>query len=136
MKNLLFLFLIVFLFSCEKENIAVKDSETNAIKNLPVVCNVKDPVNNLTWLRNQVNDFKQSAAYLNEGFAMNIWVSNYKGQELFIIYIGNELSNGVATYYACTGQSYCDYSNKPCPDYNEFDKKILPRVKFHTVISK
>ena len=138
MKNFLFLLLLVFLFSCEKENIEVSESETSTIKKLPVVCNIKDPVNNLVWLQNKINDFKQSNRYLNEGYAMNIWVSNYKGQELIIIFEGNEWSLGRNDYYTCTGQLFCDYSNinNSCPDYNEFSNKILPQIKFHTVIRK
>jgi hypothetical protein len=137
MKNLLFLLLLFFLFSCEKENLAVSESKTNANKNLPIVCNVKDPINNLAWLQSKIKEFKQSTYLTNR---MNIWLSMYKGQELIIIYYHTEDANFVTDslmeYYTCTGQLYCDYNNKPCPDNNEFSSEILPRVKFFTKISK
>lgn len=64
---------------------------------------------------------------------MNVWVSNYNGQDLIIIYIGNELSNGASEYYTCTGQSYCDYTNKPCPD---FITEIEPQAKLLATVKR
>jgi len=82
------LFFIFFLQgSCEKEDES------------PTVCGVKNPHENLEWLK----------TILNKRFCTEVYKITYKGEEYIGVYDCPETVDGGFTIYNCDGAKYCEF---------------------------
>jgi len=90
-KTLKTIFPLLFLFyflhvSCEKED------------EPPTVCGVKNPQENLEWLK----------TILDRTFCIEVYKITYKGKEYIGVYDCPEMTDGGFVIYNCDGSKYCE----------------------------
>ena len=112
MKNLpsiILMLLIIFLASCEQENII--NEETN------LVCGVKDPIKDLEWLNTEFNS-------LIRGPAVNgIVLYNYNGNNVIEIQ-GSNFSSTNQHQYNCDGSKLNLNDSSSFNNYKQLRKEI------------
>jgi len=76
------------MFSCKK------DSDNT--------CNVSNPVEDLTWIKNTIDDLK---SLQDGGMYSYISMAKYKGETVFLLGYCNPAANWVTPVYNCSGDS-------------------------------
>ncbi|MGV3585813.1 MAG: hypothetical protein ACO1OF_02325 [Adhaeribacter sp.] len=106
MKNCFSVLLILFslnLFSCERN-----DTE--------IACDIKDPVNNLPWLKAKVETFEKSNMCENNACNLRIYKVNSGNQQLIVTWVTGPAVDGIPQYYTCTGELIICTNEDPCPN--------------------
>ncbi len=88
--------LILFAFSCEQEKVQT-------------LCDTNDPVMNLVWLKNLINEIKSDPKYL----AVTISACSYQGQTLF------HIQDSISSCMFCDLRDYSGQKYMPA-DLNDF----------------
>ncbi len=106
MKQLLLFSVLFLLLSCQKIKISPDEEGSWS------TCNVKNPVENLPWLKKQIEDFKESTTYKEGYCGVAVYQTVYQNEPVFII----EVASGPrmaccgcgGTAYNCQGEKVAD----------------------------
>lgn len=110
MRKGLFLFVLLFtVTSC-------KTDDDNGLSN---TCSVSNPVEDLSWLKERIDDIKQSSQ-VDEFYVSQI---TYKGQTVFIIRDCCAACNSVTTVSYCSGELVFNLNDED--DKEEYTKFIV-----------
>lgn len=112
MKLLIIITSMVMLVSfCNRE-----EDEPNSENN--TFCNVENPLTDLEWLKQKVNESKEDTVKLR------VYKVVFDGQEGFIVEecVYGDCSRPVGAYYDCSGNELCQYGGfvgNLCTEYEE-----------------
>ena len=94
-KALLYLFILSFTLSCEKD----KNHYIKALHDIRA-CGKDDPLNQLEWLNMKILNGKDPA---NTNFIENLWIKKYKGEDIIVTNFG--LASSMYSTFDCSGKS-------------------------------
>jgi hypothetical protein len=117
MRAFLILLVVLFAFSCKKDSVNA-DSEDEAKGAKVDVCDIKDPVNELPWLKKIIEDVKAK----KEQNITTITLVEVKGRPVFNYYVSYMSCIGCISYY-CDG-SRLDMSSYSQEELREYQDNI------------
>ncbi|GEO03072.1 hypothetical protein AAE02nite_07360 [Adhaeribacter aerolatus] len=91
------------LFSCEQNN-------------PEIACDIKDPVNNLAWLKAKIQAFEKSNMCDNNACYMQVYKVNTGNQQQIVTWVTGPAVDGIPQYYTCTGELIICTNEDPCPN--------------------
>ena len=86
------LVLTIVAFSCQKDN----------DDNLTTTCNVSNPIEDLAWLKEQIQELEKTSLY--ESGEIYILQTEHDGNTIFILGNCCTACNSVSTVYNCEGE--------------------------------
>ena len=86
------LVLTIVAFSCQKDN----------DDNLTTTCNVSNPIEDLAWLKEQIQELEKTSLY--ESGETYILQAEHDGDIIFILGNCSALCNSVSSVYNCEGE--------------------------------
>ena len=108
MKILYYPLLVLFslgLLSCEKN-----ESE--------IACDIKDPVNNLPWLKNKIETFEKSNFCENNACNLYVYQVSSENRQLIVTWVYGPAVDGIPQFYTCSGELVICTGEEPCPNLN------------------
>ena len=105
MKGLFLLFMVVYFTSCDSNQVDEK------------VCEVDNPLENLTWLKEIRVGFELSSFYVKR----KILQYDYKNETVFFIDSCNGCADNLTIVYNCEGSIICEFGGigglNTCADF-------------------
>lgn len=125
-RKTLYLFAFILLLSCNNQ------------EELPKICNVDKPIENLEWLK-EIKTNLEKVTTINKS---SIVQYSYKNDTVFLINSCENCADAISTVYNCKGEKICEFGGvaglNTCADFDatKTNKKVIWQNYNQVIIDK